>query len=454
MLAMHKSSSENSVRDPSFFQLSWPLLVESTLYLLVGVVDAAILARVSAQAAAAVGACTFVITFLVTIVMGFGQGACISISHRLGSNKHKEAAAVAMASSAINIVIGLLLGLIVHLLRYNIPVWLGLTSEARHDAMTFLSIVGGTTVLWSLLISTSYILKSYGHTKYNMYTALLVNIVNASLAWIAVEGYFGLPKMGVEAVAWCTFIARMAGIIFSCHLLFKVVKFDFQPFVIWKQTKQHHKEIFHYGIPVSLEPLAYQGSQLFITMIVAQLGTAALTTRTFVWSIISLNKVAVMAFAQATQILVGRFYGSKKFEEAEREFNKNFLLSILSSLVMVTIIYLSGEQIMHLFTKDEKLIHTAVTLFAVGYLMEPGRTSNVITGSALRAVGDPKFPLYIGLIFMWGVSVPVAWFLGIYLELGLLGVWYGLALDELLRGILNYARFRQKKWMQDAVNHP
>jgi Na+-driven multidrug efflux pump len=179
-----------------FFHLSCPLLVESTIYLLVGVVDAAILARVSTQATAAVGPCTFVITFLVTIVMGFGQGSCISISHRIGAGKSAEAAAIALVSSLINIVFGLLLGLIVYLARQQIPTWLGLTGEAHADAVIFLSIVGDTTSLWSLLISTSYILKSYGYTKYNMYKALLVNVINASLAWIAVEDYFGLPKMG------------------------------------------------------------------------------------------------------------------------------------------------------------------------------------------------------------------------------------------------------------------
>lgn len=447
---MSELVSTHQARNPSFFHLSWPLLVESTLYLLVGIIDAMILARVSAQAAAAVGACTFVLTFLLTIVMGFAQGACISISHRIGSEKHLEAMAVAMASIVINSMIGIILGLIVYLLRYDIPIWLGLTGGARQDAAVFLSVMGGSTLLWSLLISISYVLKSYGHTKYNMYAALLVNIVNASLAWSAVEGYFGLPKMGVAAVAWCSFIARMVGIIFSCHLLFKVVQFNFKPSVIWAQTKLHYKEIFSYGIPVSSEPLAYHGSQLFITMIVAQLGTAALTTRTFVWSIISLNNVAVTAFAQATQILVGRFYGAKKFADAEREFNKNFIYSILSSLAMVTVIYLCGERIMYLFTNDKELIHVSVTLFAVGYLMEPGRTSNVIAGSALRAVGDPKFPLYVGLIFMWIVGIPLAWFLGIYLKLGLLGVWYSLALDELFRGILNYMRFRRKKWVQYA----
>ena len=52
---------------------------------------------------------------------------------------------------------------------------------------------------------------------------------------------------------------------------------------------------------------------------------------------------------------------------------------------------------------------------------------------------------------MWGISVPVGLFLGVYLEMGLLGVWIGFCADECIRGILMLVRWRKKAWVKSAA---
>ncbi|MBM7603887.1 Na+-driven multidrug efflux pump [Metabacillus crassostreae] len=52
---------------------------------------------------------------------------------------------------------------------------------------------------------------------------------------------------------------------------------------------------------------------------------------------------------------------------------------------------------------------------------------------------------------MWGVSVPLAYILGIHLELGLIGIWIAFIVDEWLRGLLMLWRWRQGKWRQMAL---
>ena len=46
----------------------------------------------------------------------------------------------------------------------------------------------------------------------------------------------------------------------------------------------------------------------------------------------------------------------------------------------------------------------------------------------------------------WGVSVLGAWFLGVWLGLGLVGVWVAMAADEWLRGIVMLRRWRSGVW--------
>ena len=83
----------------------------------------------------------------------------------------------------------------------------------------------------------------------------------------------------------------------------------------------------------------------------------------------------------------------------------------------------------------------ATQLFFVSLLLEPGRTFNIVVINSLRATGDARFPLLMGLISMWGIAIPLAWFLGLHLGWGLVGIWLAIAADEWTRGLSMYWRW-------------
>lgn len=440
------SNLSDNMENLHFFQLSWPIIIEHFLYLLIPLVDALLLSHISITSAAAVGSCSFVISFTLIAIIGFSQSASICISHCLGEGNKLGAQSVARASLFIVTTIGLCLGIVQFCLHKQIPLWLGLSEEVGQKAGVFLQIVGGTTFVQAFITVFSFILRAYGQQKKPMYVAICVSIINIILACSFTSGWFGLPHLDVLGVAIATFFARFFGMILILYFGYKYLNQIFYLRYLKQDLNQHSKKIVSFGVPICLEPLSYQGSQIIITRVIALLGAEALALRTYVWSIINFNTIFVFGFAQATQILVGRFYGAKLYDDAKREFERNLKLSLFASLAMVTTVLLAGKIILSFFTSDTHMINTGCILLALGYFMEPGRTGNVITGSALRAVGDPKFPLYTGLIFMWGLSIPVAWFFGIYLNLGLIGIWFGLACDEVIRASVNYRQFQKNKW--------
>ena len=64
----------------------------------------------------------------------------------------------------------------------------------------------------------------------------------------------------------------------------------------------------------------------------------------------------------------------------------------------------------------------------------------------LLAVGDVIFPVIVGIIFMWFVAVLGGYYFGICLNMGLVGIWIAMTIDECARGILFVIRFRSGKW--------
>ena len=74
-------------------------------------------------------------------------------------------------------------------------------------------------------------------------------------------------------------------------------------------------------------------------------------------------------------------------------------------MVVSILVLIFAVPIFKLFTTSEAIITLGVKVLAVDIFLEFGRCANVIIINCLRAAGDVQFPVYIGIMSMWGVSV-------------------------------------------------
>jgi Na+-driven multidrug efflux pump len=90
----------------------------------------------------------------------------------------------------------------------------------------------------------------------------------------------------------------------------------------------------------------------------------------------------------------------------------------------------------------------------LGFVLEPGRCFNIVVGQSLRAVGDARFLMWVGIAVMWGIGVPLVYFLGVYLGYGLIGIWLAFITDEWVRGLILYFRWKSRAWEKKILVQP
>jgi Na+-driven multidrug efflux pump len=83
-------------------------------------------------------------------------------------------------------------------------------------------------------------------------------------------------------------------------------------------------------------------------------------------------------------------------------------------------------------------------------LLEPGRTFNLVVINALRASGDARYPVIVGMVSMVLVLAGGSWILGVTLKLGIVGIWIAYIADEWIRGLLMYRRWMRQQWVPHA----
>jgi Na+-driven multidrug efflux pump len=90
-------------------------------------------------------------------------------------------------------------------------------------------------------------------------------------------------------------------------------------------------------------------------------------------------------------------------------------------------------------------------VFFLGFLAEPMRTTNIIIGGALRCAGDATFTSVSSIAVIWLFSVPLAYVLAVPLGLGIYGLLIAAMLDEAVRAVIKYFRWKTRKWQNYGV---
>ena len=439
--------NENKVTNLTLFALTWPILIEIMLHMLMGNADTLMLSQYSDQAVAAVGVANQILS-VVIVMFGFvAQGAAVLIAQNIGAGKHKSAAEISVLSISVNLWFSLLLSIGLVTGARKILEVMSLPSEIMGEATTYMQIVGGLIFVQALIMTTGAILRSYGHTKDTMMVTIGMNILNVIGNYFAIFGPFGFPVLGVAGVAYSTAISRFLGFIVLVFLLIKRSEgeLDFKNF--FRYQKDHLMALLKIGVPSAGEQLSYNGSQMVITYLVAQLGTAAITTKVYTQNIMMFIFLFAMAIGQGTQILIGHMIGAGQVKDAYQRGIKSLQLSIFVSLTMASIVYIFAKPLLGIFTDNPSIIEIGALLLLLTVVLEPGRAFNMVMISSLRAAGDVKFPVYIGIVVMWGVGVTLAWFLAIYLGLGLIGIWIAFIADEWIRGMFMLRRWKKQHWV-------
>lgn len=439
-------------RRTGILSLTWPIFMESLFGMLLGMADTMMLSSHSDGAVAAVGVANQILT-VASLMFGFVTvGTSVILNQWLGAGKLKEAGDLGRTALTMNLMIGLLLSAVLwawadaFLLLFKLPP--GLLAEGG----AYLSITGSSVFLIALSMTLGTMLRCRGLVKEMMVISFGVNALHIAGNYFVLMEPFGLPSFGVEGVAASTWISRAAAMI--AYWVVCSRRLD-QPVRLMHPLRMRQADlrlIFKLGIPSAGEHVSYNLSQVVITYLVAMLGAAALTTKIYTQNITSFVFVFSMAIGQGTQIIAGHYIGAGRKEEAYRSGIRHLKLGAGVTLAVSLILFALSGPLIGFFTTDPEIIKLGRQLMLLSVLLEPARACNMVLISSLNAAGDVKFPVLVGLVSMWGISVPLAYMFGIVFGLGLAGIWLAFAADEWVRALVMLRRWSKRGWERLSLN--
>ena len=433
-------------KNTSLFILTWPIFVELFLQMLIGNVDQFMISRYSETAVAAIGNVNQIMNLLTITFSIISMATTIMVSQYLGSNNKEQVSKLYSLAVFCNLAFSVLIGAIILTANGWMFKMMQMPPELYHDAQVYINIVGGFVFLQAVFMTYGAIFRSNGLMKQSMFISMVINIVNVVGNIILLNGLFGLPQMGVTGVALSSVISRLLGVACVMYIFAKKIKIK----VSFKYLRPFPKDLFRdlmkIGVPSAGESISYNVAQMWILTTVNRMGTYVVTTRVYANMLAWFSFIYSSALSSATQIVVGHLVGAGQEDDADEVINRTLIPTILITLVVSVGLYLASDFIFGIFTKDPLVLALGKQIMFIEIFLEVGRTVNLLIIRALQAAGDIKFPVTLGICSMWGIAGFLSYVLGIKMNMGLIGVWIAMCLDECVRAVIVYVRWRQGKW--------
>ncbi|WP_416828713.1 MATE family efflux transporter [Ectobacillus polymachus] len=431
---------------PSLFTITWPIFIEILLYMLMGNADTLMLSQYSDESVAAVGVANQVLSIIIVMFGFVTTGTAVLIAQHIGANEELSAQEIAVVSLVANALFGLAVSACMLFFSEPILHVMGLSNTLLPRANAFMKIVGGFSFVQALIMTIGAILRSNGYTRDTMLITITMNILNVIGNFLVIFGPFGFPILGEAGVAMSTTISRIIGLILISMVLLRRVRNLFTSVSLLHLPSIHLRNLLKIGIPAAGEQLSYNASQVVITFFVTLLGTEALTTKVYAQNLTMFIFLFSVAISEGEQIIIGQLVGAKRLDTAYHSCLRALKITIAISISMAAVFSFFREPLFSIFTHNHHIIETGSILIMLTLLLEPGRAFNLVIISSLRASGDVKFPVMMGILSMWGISIPVAYMLGIHFGMGLVGVWIAYIIDEWFRGLCMLWRWRSRIW--------
>ena len=430
------------------FKLTWPMFLEVVLFSIIGSIDIMMLSGFADDAVGGVGAVNQVLSLFQVVSNIITAGTGILCAQYIGAAKSmEEKQPLILGSLLVNTVLGLLFSLAAVFGGDLLLTMVNIDEQLRPYAKEYLSIVGGFLFLQMIAMTFFVVIRSHGKTRSTMIFSLIMNLINVVLNYVLIYGKLGLPRMGVSGAAIATVVSK----VFSCVaagiylFVFVLPGFSFKP--QWNKMLRSIKTVLAYGSPAAGEQISYTLSKLVVMAMINGLGAVTANAYTYLNTVVSYVYLFSMSLGQGTSIMVGWEVGKKQPENAKGICLFSSRCSFLIAMGCMVVLSLLRRPVFGLFTSNEEIIALGTSVLLTNFILEAGRSRNLVLVNALRAAGDVQFPLYIGLVSMWLFSVGFSWLLGIQLGWGLHGIWIALGLDECCRAIAMQIRWKRGNWM-------
>jgi MATE family multidrug resistance protein len=306
---------------------------------------------------------------------------------------------------------------------------LGQAPELVIEAERFvLAQLPGLPFFLVFLVAKQY-LQAQGIVQPAMWITFAGNALNVFLNWLLIYGHWGLPRLEVVGAGIATSITH-AALAVSLLLWMRRRGGPASWRRAWRRGWRRRTlvAVTALGLPVALQLALEVWAFQLATLLAGGLGAVPLAAHTAALTLCSVTFMMPLGVSLAAVVRVGNLLGARQREEAQRASWVAFAAGGAAMALCGLTFLLARWQLPRLFSGDRAVIAATAAILPIAAAFQIFDGLQVVGGGILRGMGQTRPAAVFNLLGYYALALPLAWWLGVRLGLGLPGIWWGLAL--------------------------
>lgn len=431
------------------WQLALPAMMANLSSIMMQYIDSSMVGRLGANDSASIGLVATSTWLFGSLCLASSVGFTVQVAQRIGGKDNAAAKAIMRLAYRVGLLFVAALMVIGLLIAPRLPGWLGGNTAIIANARAYFTVY----VLALPVVFVRYMSSAMIQSTGNMRTPAILNTILC--LFDVVFNYLLIFRlhMGVIGAALGTAMAEIvvAALMIASLLRSPVIGIKSSENKVYDMdfTISVLKRALRIALPVAAESVITCGAQITSTRIVAPLGTYAIAANSFSVTVESLCYMPGYGIGAAATTVIGQSVGAGRKELAKR---LGWLMIFLAAGILFvtgTGMYVFAPALIGLLSPVDKIRALGTAVLRIEAFAEPLYGSSIVASYVFRGAGDTLMPTVFTLFSMWAIRIPLSAVLaGRY---GLQGVWFAMAFELCVRGILFLIRMKSGRWIEKRV---
>jgi putative MATE family efflux protein len=429
--------------------LALPIIGGMVSQNVLNLVDTAMVGTLGAAALAAVGMGSFANFMAMAFVMGLSAGVQAIAARRMGEGRWGDTACSLNAGLLMAVVIAVPWSLALFAVADDLFPWLVSDPEVVAQGVPYLR----ARLLGMVAVGMNFAFRGFwngiGQSRRYLQTLVVMHICNVMLNWLLIFGHLGLPALGATGAGIGTAVSGFLGTAIYFHLALRHARGS--GFLRKLVDRKTIVSMLRLSVPAGLQSFFFAAGLTAFFWIIGRIGTLELAASNVLVQLLLVVILPGVGFGLAAASLVGQALGRGDPDDAVRW---GWDVSRLAMVIVGTISLVGlivPDLILGVFLHEPETIALArFPLRLLGATMAWDTLGGVLL-NALMGAGASRLVMVVSVSLQWGLFLPVAYFLGPVLGMGLTAVWVAQVGYRALQSLVFAFIWRGRSWIDVKV---
>lgn len=452
--------------DKAFYRMvltvAVPIMVQNGITNFVSLLDNIMIGRIGTEQMSGAAIVNQLLFVFYLCMFGGMSGAGIFTAQYYGQKDHEGVRQTTRYKFWLGLILTVL-AIVILLAKGNALIRLYLQGEGTAEAVAatlmyskkylFIMLAGLPAFMLGQVYAST--LREGGETMLPMKAGVTAVLVNLVFNYLLIYGKLFFPKMGVSGAAVATVLSRYVEMIII--IVWTHRHTDQQPFAkglfsTLKVPSRLVKKILVKGTPLLLNEALWSGGVAMLTQCYSMRGLNVVAGINISNTIGNLFNVVFIALGDCVAIIVGQLLGQGKMEEAKDTDRKMIVFSVLCCTGVALVLIAVAPLFPRLYNTNEEARYLARCFITITAVFMPQNAFLHATYFTLRSGGKTIITFLFDSVFMWCVSVVLAYTLTRFTSIHVIWVYTAVQAADLIKCVIGYILVKKGVWLNNIVS--